>query len=101
MTGFTGILQSKVQLFFTAEYGFLKSNPYRSMYIGTFHRAIIRSPSSAAEKIPENIAENVAHISAAETSEAAKSVKSSGSAASLFKGRMAELVILSSFLGVA
>ena len=50
VTGITGLLQVQIQLFFTAKDCFFKGNADGRPYIGTLHRAVVGSSSSAAAK---------------------------------------------------
>lgn len=98
----TGILQRQLQLFLTAEDCLFKSDAHRRMDICPFHRTVARpsSGASSAEQIAENIAEDIAHIRAAEAAKTTEAAIAAGTAAALFKGRMAELVVLLSLLGI-
>ena len=96
MTVFTWIFQNQLQLFFTSMYCLFKRNADSFSDIGTFHRTITGSASSGtSEQISKDISENVSKISSIKS--AAKSTCTSGTS---LKCRVAELIILTTFVSV-
>src|SRR5699024_10315738 len=96
--GVTFLFQGNLQLFVYASDSLIKCNTDSRPQVRTLTRAVSSgiAAAAAAKEITQNIAKNVAHISAAEI----KSAESAGSSASLLKGGMAKLVIAGSFIRV-
>ena len=95
VTGLTGFLYRKIDLFLAAENCLFKSDMNTGTDVGTFHGAVISgtSASAAAKDISENISENVSKISSIE-------IETTGTSCATVKCRMAILIILTSLLGI-
>ena len=98
MTGFALFLHVQLYGFRGTEYRLFKSNMDAGAQIRPLHRRISRPASSAgtaSEKVSEYVAKNITKISAAE-------IKSAEAAArTAIECRMAELIVLASFLRIA
>ena len=95
----TGIFQCQFQFFFAAENCFLESNVNNRTQVCSTHRTVVRSAaSSATEQIPENIAEDIAHICAVKV-ESTETATLTGS--TIFKCCMTVLVVCSSLFRIA
>ena len=99
MTGSAGILQDKIQLFLASEHRFLKCDADALPDVCPFHRTVAAPAacSSTSKQIAENVAEDIAEISAVKV----KSAESAGAARSAFKCGMTKLIILTTFVGIA
>ena len=99
MAGGTLILQSDLKFFVTAKYGIFKSNIDAGTEICTFHWTIIgtSAASTTAKQVPKDVSENIAHIGTGEIKAAEAACSAT---ASVFKGCMTKLVILSSLIRV-
>ena len=99
VTFITDFLQVQIKFLLAAENRLFKCDTHAGTHVGAPHRPIAcaSAASSSAEQITEDVAENIAHIRAAEV----KAAESSGAACRTVKGRMTKLIILSSLFRIA
>ena len=95
-----GLTEIQLQRLLAAEHGLLKGNIDGGAYICPAHGAALRAsrgPPASAEHAPEEIAEDIVHIHAAEI----EALEAAVAASALFKRGVAELVILCPLLRIA
>lgn len=100
MTGLTFFFIRELKFLRTSKHSFFKRNTDGKTYTCALRRSVIVAVSSSAtEKVSENIAKDISHISAVKIKAAETAAITS--AAALLKCSMAELVVLLTFLRIA
>ena len=98
VTIFTFFLISDLDVFLNAEDSIHEADPHVDPDIGPLHGSVVAAScaaAAAAEEVAEDIAEDITHVAAE-----IETAKAASSAAALFEGCVAELVILASLIRI-